>query len=282
MTELRVPREEESAAIASLMSRYSPERIAEERVRRAWSAPGVDIEHDSRVVVRDGEVVGFAAVEVEDAYSWLELHGEGAPELIDWAAGIAPGRIYSGGWEQNEAVREALLAVGFSLVRHSYRMGIDLDGTEQEPQWPDGIRVRAFADGDARAVHETHMETFEDTWEHTRQPYEEWEHWMRPGNDPERWRLAVAGDELAGMTLCRILSEQQDVGMVSILGVRRPWRRLGLGKALLHEAFRVLGDAGCTRVVLGVDASSLTGAHRLYESAGMRVLSTFDVYERAA
>jgi ribosomal protein S18 acetylase RimI-like enzyme len=266
------------------MSRYSPEPVVEESVRRHWSAPGVDMERDARVVVQNGEVVGFAAIEVEATYSWLELHGEGAAELLDWAARLAPGRIYSGGWERNDHVRAALLDRGFSLVRHSHRMGIDLAGARREPVWPDGIRVRGFAEGDAEAVYETHMETFIDSWEHTRQPYEEWAHWTlsRPGFRPELWRLAHAAEELAGIALCRIAPSSPETGSVVILGVRRPWRRLGLGRALLHESFRVLGDAGCARVILGVDASSLTGAHRLYESAGMRVLSTFDVYERAA
>ena len=178
----------------------------------------------------------------------------------------------------------ALRESGFSLVRHSYRMEIELDGSEPEPRWPDGIDVRGFRDGDERTVYEAHMETFEDSWEHTRQPFDEWLYWsvQRTGFDPDLWRLAMAGDELAGIALCRRPPQAPQTGWVSILGVRRPWRRRGLGTALLRESFRALGAAGCSRVVLGVDASSLTGAHRLYESVGMRVLSTFDIYERSA
>ena len=281
--ELRAAREEESAAIAELMSLYSPEPITEERVRSNWSAPGVDMERESRVALRDGGVVGFASIEVEGDHAWLELHGDGARELIDWAASASPVRLYSGGWERNANVRAALLDGGFSLVRHSFRMAIDVAEADVAPRWPDGIRVRGFDEADAEAVYETHMESFEDSWEHTRQPYEEWAYWSfrRAGFRPEHWRLAFDGAELAGIALCRQLPQARDTGWVSILGVRRPWRRRGLGKALLHESFRVLGDAGCSRIVLGVDASSLTGAQRLYESVGMRVLSTFDIYERA-
>ena len=281
---LRAPRKEESAEIAALLSVYSPEPVAEERVRTNWSAPGIDMDRDSRVVVQDGQVVGFASIEVEETHVWLELHGEHALSLIDWALPLAPGRIYSGGWQQNAGVRAALLEKGFTLVRHSYRMGIDLGGPQPEPQWPDGLGVRGFRVGDERGVYETHMETFEDSWEHTRQSYEEWAHWTldREGFDPQLWRLAMAGDELAGIALCAVRPSQPETGWVGILGVRRPWRRRGLGRALLQEAFRALGARGCSRAVLGVDASSLTGAHRLYESAGMRVLATFDIYERPA
>ena len=38
---------------------------------------------------------------------------------------------------------------------------------------------------------------------------------------------------------------------------------------------------GFRRASLGVDAESLTGAHKLYESVGMRVERRFDIYEKA-
>jgi ribosomal protein S18 acetylase RimI-like enzyme len=62
--------------------------------------------------------------------------------------------------------------------------------------------------------------------------------------------------------------------------VRRPWRRQGLGLALLHHAFNEFYKRGKRKVGLGVDASSLTGATRLYERAGMHIHSQFDLYEK--
>jgi len=281
---LRPPNEDEAGAIAALMSAHAPEPVTEERVRRGIGAPGFDLARDARVVVAEGEMVGFAGMQVEDVHTWIELAGQGLEELIEWATPRARGRVYSGGWESNEDVRAALLQKGFTLGRHSYRMAIDLDAVQPQPRWPEGIAVRDFRAGDAHAVYEAHMETFEDSWEHTRQPYEEWSHWMleRPGRDPELWLLATAGDEIAAIALCRVDDADPQTGWVSILGVRRPWRRQGLGRALLLESFRRLAARGCARAVLGVDASSLTGAHTLYESAGMSVISTFDIYELQA
>ena len=57
---------------------------------------------------------------------------------------------------------------------------------------------------------------------------------------------------------------------MGLLGVRRAWRR-GLGEALLRHSFAAFRRQGFTRGTLGVDASSVTGATRLYERAGMRV-----------
>ena len=55
---------------------------------------------------------------------------------------------------------------------------------------------------------------------------------------------------------------------MGILGVRRPWRKRGLGLALLLHSFSAFHRRGQRRVSLGVDAGSLTGALRLYERAG--------------
>jgi GNAT superfamily N-acetyltransferase len=62
--------------------------------------------------------------------------------------------------------------------------------------------------------------------------------------------------------------------------VRRPWRKHGLGLALLHHAFGEFYRRGTREIGLGVDAQSLTGATRLYERAGMHALLHYDSYEK--
>jgi ribosomal protein S18 acetylase RimI-like enzyme len=64
------------------------------------------------------------------------------------------------------------------------------------------------------------------------------------------------------------------------LGVRRPWRKRGLGLALLHHSFNEFYRRGKRKVGLGVDAQNLTGALRLYEKAGMHVDQAYDTYEK--
>jgi ribosomal protein S18 acetylase RimI-like enzyme len=70
------------------------------------------------------------------------------------------------------------------------------------------------------------------------------------------------------------------MGWVDTLGVRRPWRRQGLAEALLYHSFAELRRRGLTRVGLGVDAHSLTGATRLYEKVGMRAIRDFTLFEK--
>ena len=66
------------------------------------------------------------------------------------------------------------------------------------------------------------------------------------------------------------------LGWVGILGVRSPWRRRGLGDALLRASFAALYERGLRRVGLGVDTENVTGALRLYERAGMRAVRRTD------
>ena len=61
--------------------------------------------------------------------------------------------------------------------------------------------------------------------------------------DPSLWFLAFAGDELAGFSLCRQSSIDPNAGYVATLGVRRPWRKQGLGEALLLHSFARLPGA---------------------------------------
>jgi mycothiol synthase len=191
--------------------------------------------------------------------------------------------VFSGAWDANEPVLAALEERGFRPVRRSYRMEIDLAEPTTEPDWPEGIEVRAFRSGDERVFFDVQQEAFEDSWEPMRTPFEEWEHWFlgsSPRFVPELWFLAFAGEEPAGVAICHPHPGYPELGWVGELGVLRPWRRRGVGRALLLHAFAAFRERGLARAGLGVDATSLTGANQLYESAGMHVSAQFDIYEK--
>ena len=104
---------------------------------------------------------------------------------------------------------------------------------------------------------------------------------VEEGLDLSLWFVAEDDGEVAGIALCKPFDGEEGLGWVRVLGVRRSWRRQGLGRALLLHLFGEFHRRGFHGVGLGVDAESLTGAHRLYESAGMRVYRRYDVYEKA-
>jgi mycothiol synthase len=281
--------------MAELMSLGWPEPRAEASVLLALTAPSADPARNARLALsQSGSIVGTAMLdEIGDGQGkfWLDVRAadqDVAEALVDWAETRckermeASARVFAGAWSAGDAVTAALRAKHFQRVRHSLRMTIDVIDEVPAPAWPDGIAVRTLELGDERAVYEAHMETFADSWEHEPMDYAEWSHWYL---DPTRYDpvlsfLAFAGDEVAGIALCREDDLLAGVGWVSIIGVRRAWRRRGLGAALLRHSFRAFADRGCRRVVLGVDGSSLTGAERLYERVGMTVADRFEIYEK--
>jgi mycothiol synthase len=184
--------------------------------------------------------------------------------------------------EVDETMRDVFTGTGFELVRHSFQMTRSLDGVDP-PEWPEGVELRTYDPRHEPGVHAAHQEAFTDHWEHEDVPLEEWRSWLVevPSFDPSFWFVAWDGDEIAGFSLCRIdASGDREHGHVRALGVRRPWRRRGLGTALLLHSFLDMKRRGMTKASLGVDAENTTGAVRLYERAGMSVEKRHDVYRK--
>ncbi len=187
------------------------------------------------------------------------------------------------------SVHEALREAGFMQIRHSFRMRIELDQPPREPAWPDGIRLRPYRpEVDARAVYQADDEAFQDHFGYVKEDpdsgFEKYMHHMAGDDsyDPDLWFLAVDEmDQIAGFCICRRYgSEDKDAGYISSLGVLRPWRRRGIAQALLYHAFGEFYKRGKTKVDLGVDADSLTGATDLYKKVGMGVHRQYDLYEK--
>jgi ribosomal protein S18 acetylase RimI-like enzyme len=114
---------------------------------------------------------------------------------------------------------------------------------------------------------------------HTPGTYADWQNRMtnREAFDPSLWFIAWDGDQIAGYSLCRY---RMGIGWVGSLGVRRPWRKHGLGMALLLHSFGEFHKRGMNTVGLGVDASNPTGATRLYQKAGMQIAAEYVIYEK--
>jgi mycothiol synthase len=244
----------------------------------------------------DGRIVGSAVIwhpapDAERVFVSAIAYPREPPtyeRLLDWGEARArsltagrPGRTHTSADSDNEVLAGILRSRGYDLVRHFFTMEIDLAEEPAEPVWPDGISVRAYRTGEERAVYDTDMEAFQDHWDFFPVPFEDWRdyHLGRSDFDPELWFLAMDGDEVAGTALCSS-EARPGTGRVNVLAVRRPWRRRGLGAALLLHAFRELRSGGRPRADLNVDGENLTGAVRLYERVGMRVAHRDDSYRK--
>jgi mycothiol synthase len=296
---LRPPRDDEFDAMLELMNAHQLAAFGEADYTaddlRTWlTTPYVVVERDIRVLEHDGRLIGYADADPtreEPPLWWCDVKvdpsvdaGEVVAELVAWLEERAvEGRLRVWTSEEDARIVGAFAALGFEPIRHSYRMEIDLADELREPAWPSEISVRTATAEDHRSVYDAVVEVWRDTNDPIDDTFEEWAHWHveRDSYDPSLWFLAVAGDELAGFSICRPDPVDPVAGYVNLLGVRRPWRRQGLGEALLLRSFEAFREKGLTRGTLGVDASSVTGATRLYERAGMSVYRDTVFLERA-
>jgi mycothiol synthase len=297
---LRAPREDDFDAILELMNAhqlaaYGEADVTADELRTWLTTPSVDPDRDIQLFEQDGRLVGYVDADrtKEEPPRWwsdIKLAPDAdvdavLPQLLDWLderTGSGVLRVWTAA--EDGRLVDAYRKHGFEDIRHSYRMEISLAGEPRAPSWPQPIEVRTFEPSDERAVYEVQTEVWRDTSDPWEESFEDWQHWLtkRDGFDPALWFLVFAGDELVAFSLCRPDDTDPAAGYVNLLGVRRPWRRQGLGEALLLHSFRVFRDRGFTRATLGVDASSPTGATRLYERAGMTVYRDTLFLERPA
>jgi len=206
-----------------------------------------------------GRGLGARLVELVEA----RLREEGAERLHSWTVAGDAG------------AEKLFLGRGYRQVRRFWEMGIDLADEPPEPAVP----AESLREEDARAFHAALEDAFADHWEHRSEPFEEWDARQRGRSnyDPSLWFLIRDGDEVAAVVRNEL---RLSGGYVGGIGVRKPWRGRGYGRALLLHSFREFRRRGMTSASLGVDAANETGATKLYESVGMHVELEVVVWEK--
>ena len=286
----------DAAAVAELVialeaSMYGESTYSQADLEVEWAE--LELERDARVVRDGGRVVGYGAVRDRGELSRVEgyVHpdafGRGIGTVIatgleaDAARGGAR-RIQNSVFEADHAARGLLESLGYDAVRVFREMRIELAAEPAAPEWPDALRVVAFdPERDARAFHAAQQAAFADHWDYTPRDFEAWSksHLESKRFDPSLWCVVRAGDEIAAGTVCT--GNTYGGGFVDALFTCRPWRKQGVGAALLRDAFGRFWARGERSVGLGVDAASDTGAFRLYERAGMAPAIGWVMYEKS-
>jgi ribosomal protein S18 acetylase RimI-like enzyme len=235
------------------------------------------LERNSRVAVVEGRIAGF--VLLRGAECVLTLHpdppqvtrAEVAATLLRWA-------LQAGARELDVAEPDGELRRVATLLgcRHTHR-SYELMRRTSTPvgALPAGVRLEPFRPGvHAPQVHRMLYAFWAETPTHHDRPYDQWRAlFIDPaGSDPEHQVVAWQDGEVVGAAICRVFTG--DTGWILQLGVARPARGRGLGRALLGTAADRLAAAGVREVGLSVDATNET-ALSLYRSTGFVLERTY-------
>lgn len=247
----------------------------------------------------NGEVIGYSRVfwqVLDDGTRTYTLFGFLVPEWRRKGIGAAmlkqaearlrqiaaahpePGERWFESWASDtETGTIALLeSRGYQPVRYGISMTRDLDELLPEAPMPAGLEVRPVTKTHYHPIQRALNEAFRDHWGHHEETFEDFMHWAEePTFMPHLWKIAWAGDEVAG-TVLNFIHEAENAeygrkrGYTEAISVRRPWRKLGLARALLVQSMKMFKEMGMTETALGVDAQNLSGALKLYQSVGYK------------
>lgn len=312
---IRPPEMEDAGMVAEMFNVCSMEIIGTavnvpEDFKRNWQVPKFDKDASVRLVLTpEGQLAAYVDVSghqephVQIGIGVIvhpDYRGKGiGTALLKWgearAYEILPQApagaqvVITAACNQKDQYRTALYQrEGMSIMRHFFKMVIEFDEPPQPPDIPENIAIRPYSEEtELELLAKTYLASFQDHFGFAGQTVEDTVAFVRhlikndPDYDSDLWFVAVDGEELVGLSICagKTTADPQ-MGYVNVLGVVRGWRKRGLGMALLRHSFVELHRRGSQRVGLSVDASSLTGATRLYEKAGMSVKERFDLYQK--
>lgn len=179
---------------------------------------------------------------------------------------------------------------GYTPVRYGWEMvRPTLDDIPDFPL-PEGVEIRPALPEHYRAIWDASTEAFRDHWGFVQPTEDDYQAWL---NDkivfhPDLWQVAwdIQTNEVAGQVRTFIdhgLNEKYNRkrGFTEFISVRRSWRKRGLARALIAHSLRVQREQGMTESALGVDSENLSGATRVYEACGFRVVKKATTYRKA-
>ena len=280
-----------------------PDYSADE-VREMLTAPNTDMAEDCWLALdAAGTVVGWAfphnptgrGRDLIEVYAWPERGVPVLRPLLDLLLARAavrgarfghdPYLVRAGAVPNETAWIAALAEAGFRFVKMYARMTLSLVGAPTAaPEPPPGLTVRPLNhrdEAEMRRFHATIEEAFEDT-DHPSTDFRTFSAEVAGEGSVawDEWLVGEVRGEWAGVLRSSDTGVDDNAGWVKALAVLRPYRRKGVGEALLRRAFAIYAAKGRTEAGLGVDMENPTAAVRLYLAVGMHPLYQANIYQR--
>ncbi|MET0567084.1 MAG: GNAT family N-acetyltransferase [Acidimicrobiia bacterium] len=254
--------------------------IEEADIVSDWQRPSYDVA-DSTIGVFDGDrLVAYAELSGGD-------RGDAAVDPAYRGRGIG---TFLATWMQERARGRGLHVIGMPVPEGSpgdrllERLGYRVRWTSwalalpegkviEARALPPGYTIRAGEESDHRAAWTVIEDAFLEWSVRDRQSFEDFSAQIlqRPGFEP--WNLRVVTDGNGEVVGAALILLGDEAGFVERVAVRKDQRGLGLGQAVLADAFARAREHGATRSELSTD--SRTGALGLYERVGMEVTSVW-------
>lgn len=304
-----------AAVIAASAEMDKIERVdTAESIAEAYAHPGnCDLYRDMIFAEVDGQVIGFSRGrwwQESDGTIIYPLVGFLAPAwrrkgigrvMLRWmetrlretAAGHESERPkYFQIWVDQEATGlEAMLtAEGYTPARYYFTMvRPSLDDIPDYPL-PAGLEVRPVLPEHYRPIWEADIEAFRDHWGNGLPTEEDYREWLEDKTffQPDLWRIAwdTETNEVVGQVKTFIYHAENEKfgrrrGYTEGIGVQRSWRRRGVARALISLSLLAQKEQGMTESALGVDSENTSGATRVYEDCGFRVVKRNALYRKA-
>lgn len=206
-----------------------------------------------------------------------EMLGIIEAHAAEWCAQTqSQGVLHTGVQAQQQRFIDLYTRHGYQVARWFLELERDLSQPILDAPPPSDILIRQMdPETDVQAYYVAMNDSFQDHWDPHDLTLEQITHMVAsPSFRADLTLLAFGEDgEPAGVCAGQDREEHNrqhgtQEGYISNVGVRRPYRRRGLARALLTQAMRLLQEAERTTAVLHVDADSPTGATRLYEAVG--------------
>ncbi|MET0696335.1 MAG: GNAT family N-acetyltransferase [Acidimicrobiia bacterium] len=272
-------------AVATVMAAGQLADIGEVAIEEAdivsdWQRPSYDV-GASTIGIFDGDrLVAYAELsggDRGDAAVHPNYRGRGiGSHLATWMQEQARGRglkVIGMPVPEGSPGDRLLEGLGYRVRWTSWVLALPEGRDIEDRALPPGYAIRTATDSDHRTTWAVIEDAFLEWAVRDRQSFEDFsaQVMQRPGFEP--WNLRVVTDQSGEVVGAALILLADEVGFVERVAVRKDQRGLGLGQALLADAFAQARVHGASRSELSTD--SRTGALGLYERVGMEVTSVW-------